>query len=95
MAHKNLLLLHFDITFDRNFSNLYHMFSLNSAIYTTLTLGLKPCKKAENAKQCFLFPEAFTEVFCKRDILRNFAKSTGKHLCQSIFLNKVAGLQLH
>ena len=60
MAHKNLLLLHFDITFDRNFSNLYHMFSLNSAIYTTLTLGLKPCKKAENAKQCFLFPEAFT-----------------------------------
>ena len=25
--------------------------------------------------------------------LRNFAKFTGKHLCQSVFLNKVAGLR--
>ena len=24
---------------------------------------------------------------------RNFAKFTGKHLCQSLFLNKVAGLK--
>ena len=28
----------------------------------------------------------------KRDVLRNFAKFTGKHLCQSLFFNKVAGL---
>ena len=28
----------------------------------------------------------------KKGILRNFAKSTGKHLCQRMFLNKVAGL---
>ena len=32
------------------------------------------------------------EVFCRKDVLRNFAKFTGKHLCQSLFLNKVAGL---
>ena len=25
------------------------------------------------------------EVFCKKGILRNFAKFTGKHLCQSLF----------
>ena len=31
------------------------------------------------------------EVFCKKYILRNFIKSTGKHLCQSLFFNKVAG----
>ena len=31
------------------------------------------------------------EVFCKKGILWNFAKSTGKHLCQSLFFNKVAG----
>ena len=31
------------------------------------------------------------EVFCKKDVLRNFAKFTGKHLCQSLFFNKVAG----
>ena len=28
------------------------------------------------------------EVFCKKSILRNFAKFTGKHLCQSLFFNK-------
>ena len=32
------------------------------------------------------------EVFCKKCVLRNFAKFTGKHLCQSLFFNKVAGL---
>ena len=30
------------------------------------------------------------EVFCKKGVLRNFSKFTGKHLCQSLFLNKVA-----
>ena len=29
----------------------------------------------------------------QKGILRNFAKFTGKHLCQSFFFNKVAGLQ--
>ena len=32
------------------------------------------------------------DVFCKKGILKNFAKCTGKHLCQSLFCNKVAGL---
>ena len=31
------------------------------------------------------------EVFCKKGVIRNLAKFTGKHLCQSLFLNKVAG----
>ena len=29
------------------------------------------------------------EVFCKKDVLKNIAKFTGKHLCQSLFFNKV------
>ena len=33
------------------------------------------------------------EVFCKKCVLRNFAKFTGKQLCQSFFFNKVAGLR--
>ena len=33
------------------------------------------------------------EVFCKKGVLRNFAKFTGKYLCQSLFFNKVAGLR--
>ena len=32
-------------------------------------------------------------MFYKKDVLRNFAKFTGKHLCQRLFLNKVAGLR--
>ena len=32
------------------------------------------------------------EVFCIKVVLRNFTKFTGKHLCQSFFFNKVAGL---
>ena len=34
------------------------------------------------------------EVFCKKDVLRNFPKFTGKHLCQGLFFNKVTGLGL-
>ena len=33
------------------------------------------------------------EGFCKKGVLGNFAKFTGKHLCQSIFFNKAAGLR--
>ena len=33
------------------------------------------------------------EVFCKKGVLRNFAKFTGKHLCQGLFFNIVAGLR--
>ena len=32
------------------------------------------------------------EVFCKKGVYKNFARRTGKHLCQSLFLNKIAGL---
>ena len=33
------------------------------------------------------------EVFCEKSLLKNFVKFTGKDLCQSLFLNKVAGLR--
>ena len=33
------------------------------------------------------------EVSCKKVVLRNFIKFTGKHLCQSLFFDKVAGLR--
>ena len=32
-------------------------------------------------------------MFCKRDILKNFVKFTEKHLCWTLFLNKVAELR--
>ena len=33
------------------------------------------------------------KVFCKKGVLKNFAKCTGKLLCESLFFNKVAGLK--
>ena len=33
------------------------------------------------------------EVFCKKGVLRNVIKFTRKHLCQSLFFDKVAGLR--
>ena len=32
------------------------------------------------------------EVFCENCVFENFTKFTGKHLCHSLFFNKVAGL---
>ena len=38
--------------------------------------------------------EAFAQrCSVKKGVLRNFTKFTGKHLCQSLFFNKVAGLR--
>ena len=33
------------------------------------------------------------EVLCKKGVLRNFAKFTGKHQCQCLFFSKVADLK--
>ena len=39
-----------------------------------------------------LVSEAVVQRY-KNGVLKNFANFTGKHLCQSLFLNKVAGLR--
>ena len=46
----------------------------------------KPCQPLERNSR--------PQVLCKKGVLRNFGKFTGKHLCQSLFFNKVAGLLL-
>ena len=33
------------------------------------------------------------KVVCEKNVLRNFAEFKGKHLCQSLFFNKVASLR--
>ena len=43
-------------------------------------------------KTVTLFIEAIVER-CKKGVLRNFTKFTGKHLCQGLFFNEVAGLR--
>ena len=41
-----------------------------------------------------LFHRCHCQVFCKKVVLKNFAKFTGKDLCWSLFLNKDADLRL-
>ena len=40
-----------------------------------------------------LYRSSRPEVFCKKGVLENFAKFTGKQLSQSLFFNKVADLR--
>ena len=42
----------------------------------------------------FTFRSSRPEIFCKKGVLRNFAKFTRKHLCESLFFNNVAYLSL-
>ena len=42
---------------------------------------------------CIKIEKQPPEVFCKKGVSKNFTKFTGKHLCQSLFLNKVADLR--
>ena len=42
-----------------------------------------------------LLEAAVQRCSIKKVVLRNFTKFTGKHLCQSLLFNKVAGLQLY
>ena len=61
---------------------------------------LKDLSTLENEKaipqfvRLLFFKSSRLEVFCKKGVIRNFAKFTGKHLCQSLFFNKVASLDL-
>ena len=51
---------------------------------------------ANSAVVCIVtlcFQKQPPELFYKKSVLRNFTQFTGKHLCQSLSFNKVAGLR--
>ena len=57
----------------------YRIFSSVSAFHMKLGLSFRSSRP---------------ELFCQKGALKIFAKFTGKHLCQSLYSNKVAGLDL-
>ena len=57
---------------------------------TNKTLTIAPKHYVE-----IMFKSRHPEMLCKKGVLRNFTKFPGKHLCQSLFFNKVLGLQLY
>ena len=44
-----------------------------------------------NVSTLKLLETVVQRVFCKKSVLKNFTKFTGKHLSQSLFFNKVSG----
>ena len=40
-----------------------------------------------------LYRSSHPEVFCKKGVLKNFAKFTGKNTCSRVFFNKIGGLR--
>ena len=47
-----------------------------------------------NKKLKDAYPEAATGGVMRKGVITNLAKFTGKHLCQSLFFNKVTSLRL-
>ena len=71
------------------------MYCLSLAIsYCALCHLLSFIRKIEKVKD-FTYYDKWQkqppEVLYKKGVLRNFTKFTGKHLCQSLFFNSVAG----
>ena len=50
---------------------------------------LKRCDSSSQSLNAINHRISRPEVFCQKDVLRDFAKFTGKHLCQSLFLIKL------
>ena len=44
-------------------------------------------------KYCYTYRSSHQRCSVRKDVLRNFAKFTGKHLWQGLYFNKVAGLR--
>ena len=47
----------------------------------------------QTCRGLFLYRSSRAEVFSKKGVPKNYAKFTGKNLCQSLFFNKVSGLR--
>ena len=67
--------------------------ALFKSITCNFTSKLNDCTQRKSGKEpptgC---RSSRPEMFCKKAVLRNFAKVTGKHLYQRLFLNKVVDL---
>ena len=69
----------------------YHE-SYNKELLMYPNNGSIPVEDIENLVAMRPFRRSHRRCFLSKGVLRNFAKFAGKHLCQSLFFNKVAGL---
>ena len=61
-------------------------------IFLNIKMSAKSNEIKLNEEFMVMWREQPPEEFCKKAVLTNFAKFTGKHLCQSLCFNKVAGI---
>ena len=74
-------------------ANEFYFSFLTHSFFTTLLHPMTQSYITKQTNRSLLHRSSRPEVFCKKGVLRNFAKFAGKHLCQSLFFNKVAGLK--
>ena len=80
----------------KHFNGVLWMFS--TAIILRFSVFLKIKRVSKEAPPAWKLKlvhsrSSHPELFCKRDVPRNFAKFTEKHLCQRLFFNKVVDLR--
>ena len=72
--------------------------STSNKVSKALTYLILKARKACNCKGLVIFigciQKQHQRYSIKKGVRKNFAKFTGKHLCQSLFFSKVAGLRL-
>ena len=76
---------------DKKWNKMCQIFAL-MLILVQLELEMELELETSQLKSWAMFRSSRPEVFCEKDVLRNFAKFTEVHLRQSLFLNKIAGL---
>ena len=69
----------------------FHNQTINNKINSLREMCLRIVYKDKKSSFAHLQMQLPEVVYVKR-CLKNFAKFSGKHLCQSLFFNKVAGL---
>ena len=79
----------------KKFLNIHRKISLLESLFNE-TAGFLKAQVFFFVNITKFFRKTFLENLAAtvEDVLRNFAKYTGKHLCQSLFFNKVTGLFL-
>ena len=74
-------------TYSFNWKNKNQIYS-HMFFYIATTTG-----NAYMAQKIPMYRSSHRRCSVRKSVVRNFAKFTGKHLCQSLFFNKVAGMR--
>ena len=83
-----------NIIFNSDFKNFRKFYLVHSWVLCPKYILLSQTEPVKLPDHCNSFCTFFVNVLnVKKRLLRNFTKFTGKHLCQKLFVNKIAGLR--